>query len=368
MRIGIDVGILREKARGVGYYLVNLLENFSQISKDDSFYLYSARPILYDFSKGQNWHNHFGTIPLPGSFWLQTQGKHFIKKDQIDVLYAPAHVIPLKLPQKVRSVLAVHDLVSICYPETMANYNRFIHNIFFKSSIKNASHIITMSESTKQSIVDHFGIAPDKITVIYEGISTKFQRCDKNDIEPVLARHKLKNPYILSVGTLEPRKNYLVLLKAFKQLDNDIDLVIVGKKGWKSQEIFDTIDRLELHNRVKILGYVNDNDIPYLYNGAELFVFPSFYEGFGLPLLEAMACGVPVICSNTSSLPEIGGESVLYFNPNSSDELAYQIKVLISNNELKSILCSKGIVRAKQFSWEKTAKETLAVLKGLSIG
>ncbi len=365
MRIGIDVGILREKARGVGFYLINLLDKFSQITKEDSFYLYSPHSVLYNFGKGRNWHNRFGTIPLPGSFWLQTQGKQFIKKDKVDVFFGPAHVLPIKLSKNIRSVLAVHDLVSVYYPNTMANYNRFIHNLFFKPSIKSADHIITMSEYTKQSIIDYFSISPDKITVIYEGVSEKFRPYQKEEILSVLAQYQIKSPYILSVGTLEPRKNYMVLLKAFKQLKGNFDLVIVGKRGWKSQEIFDTISELQLYNRIKILGYVNDNDMPYLYNGAELFVFPSVYEGFGLPVLEALACGIPTVSSNASSLSEIGGEAVKYFSPNSIDDLLKKMQDVLDSSEAKKSLRYNGIIQAQKFNWEDTAKKTLTILKSV---
>jgi glycosyltransferase involved in cell wall biosynthesis len=365
MRIGIDVGILREKARGVGFYLINLLDKFSQITIEDSFYLYSPRSTLYNFGKRQNWHNRFGTIPMPGSFWLQTQGKRYVTKDKIEMFYGPAHLLPLRLSKNIKTVLAVHDLVSVYYPNTMANYNRFIHNIFFKPSIKSADHIITMSEYTKQSIIDCFSISSDKITVIYEGVSEKFRPHQKEEILSVLARYQIKSPYILSVGTLEPRKNYMVLLKAFKQLNSNFDLVIVGKKGWKSQEIFDTISELQLHNRIKILGYVDDNDMPYLYNGAEVFVFPSVYEGFGLPVLEALACGVPTISSNASSLPEIGGEAVKYFNPNSIDDLQKKMQDVLDSSEVKRTLREKGIIQAQKFNWEDTARKTLTILKDI---
>ena len=365
MRIGIDVGILREKKRGVGRYLSNLLEEFSQLSSDDDIYLYSPGPILYNFIKNKNWHARIGTLPLPGTFWLQTQCKNYIKKDLIEIFFGASHILPLNLSNTIRKVLAIHDLVAILYPETMTNYNRFIHNIFFAKSLKSADSIITMSEATKQSIIEKFEINDNRINVIYEGVSELFKPYQPEQVTSVLNQYGLNKPYLLSVGTLEPRKNYPLLLRAFKELKTDYDLVIIGKPGWKFEKVFTTINDLKLSERVKILGYVKDKDLPFFYNGAEIFVFPSIYEGFGLPILEALACGKPIVCSNSSSLPEVGGDAVIYFDPNSVDELVVKVNQLLTNSELKKVLIQRGLSRAKLFTWDKTAQKTWGVLKNL---
>lgn len=364
MHIGVEVSILRGERRGVGNYLLNLLQKLSTISFNETFYLYSPKLIRYKLFMNKNWHWRTGNLSMPGSLWLQTQCRTFVKKDRIDVFFAPSNILPLKLPTRIKKVLAVHDLVSMLHPETMASYNHFIHDLFFKQSVKSADHIITMSEYTKQSIIDYFHICADKITVIYEGVDEKFRPYSKNEVQEVLNRYGLKRPHILSVGTLEPRKNYPILLKAFKNLNIDYDLVIVGKEGWKAKSIFETIRRLKLEERVKILGYLDLNDLPYIYNGAELFVFPSIYEGFGLPLVEAMACGIPVVCSNASCLPEIGGDAVCYFNPQSVDELILKIREVLDSPQLQQSLRQKGINQAVKFNWDNTAGQTLAVLKG----
>lgn len=364
MRIGIDVGVLREPKRGVGHYLTNLLKRFSQLTTEDVFYLYSPRPILFKPNEEEDWIYRFGTLLLPGSFWLQTQGRSLLIKDRIETFFGPAHILPFGRGLKaIWKVLAVHDLVSILYPSTMQNYNRFVHRLFFAKSVKSANHIITMSEATKRSIVRYFKVDESKITVIYEGVDEVFQRYEKNETLSVLKQYGIERPYILSVGTLEPRKNYSCLLQAFKRLKVDWDLVIVGKQGWKAKKIFETIHRLKLEEQVRILGYVKDSDLPFFYNGAEIFVFPSLYEGFGLPVLEALACGTPTICSNSSSLPEVGGDAVLYFNPQSADELVFKIKSLLDNEDLRKTLRKKGMERVKWFTWEKTAQKTLEVLK-----
>jgi len=363
MRIGIDCRYLREAPRGVGHYLTNVLIQLTKMQTDDNFYLYSPGPILYKPQR-DNFVIRQGHISLPGTFWFQTEGKSFILADKLDAFWAPCDILPSGLPKTIFKVLSVLDLTHLYFPQTMANYNLLIHNLFFLSSLKNSNHIITISNFIKKDLIEHFHIPSEKITTVYLGVDDKFHMIEKEEVLSALNQFSITRPYILSVGTIEPKKNYIRLLQAYKALKTDLDLVIVGQKGWKANDIFKTIDKLGLKERVKILGYVQIDDLPYLYNGAEVFVFPSLYEGFGLPLIEAMACGVPVICSNTSSLDEIGGDAALKFNPESIDELVSQIENLINNQTLKETLRNKGRERAKQFTWDKTAQQTLAVLKG----
>jgi glycosyltransferase involved in cell wall biosynthesis len=363
MRIGIDCRYLREAPRGVGHYLINTLHQIAQQKitnqpdavSEDMFYLYSPGPILYK-PQTENFVIRKGRFSLPGTFWFQIEGKNLIRSDRLDAFWAPCDILPAGLPKKIRKVLSILDLTHLYFPHTMENYNLLIHKLFFLSSLKNADHIITISNFIKQDLIMHFNIPSEKIITIYLGVDDKFHIIEKSKVLSVLNRYSINRPYILSVGTLEPKKNYIRLLNAYKALKTDLDLIIVGKKGWKANDIFKTIDSLGLKKRVKILGYIQNDYLPYLYNGAEVFIFPSLYEGFGLPLLEAMACGAPVICSNTSSLAEISGEAVLKFNPNSVDELVLRIEQLLNNSELKETLRNKGFTRAKQFSWDKTAQ------------
>ncbi|MEO0101133.1 MAG: glycosyltransferase family 1 protein [candidate division WOR-3 bacterium] len=363
MRIGIDVSRLQEEKRGVGHYLFNLLENISRLDKEDEFYLYSPRPIKFYPAQGGNWHYRFGHLPLPGSFWFQTEGKKFIAKDEIDIFLGSCNIIPLNLPKRIKKVLVIHDLVFIFYPERMANYNRLVHKLFFEKSIKVTDYLIALSNRMKRDIIQYFRVESKKIFVIYEGVREMFSPQEEKVLN-IRKRYNLPRPYILTVGTLEPMKNHIILLRALKKLKLDWDLVIIGKKGWKAEGFFSALKELRIGERVKILGYLPAEDLPPFYTGAEIFVFPSLYEGFGLPVLEAMACGTPVICSNVSSLPEIGGDAVLYFNPHSVEELVSQIERLIGDSELREKLKERGIERAKKFSWQKTAEETIKVLKG----
>lgn len=362
MRIGIDVKVLREERRGVGHYLTNLLEKFVQLDKDDTFYLYSPRPVKLTPFASDKWHYRFDKSNLPGFLWLNTLARGLILQDNLQIFFEPYNILPTNLPPRIKQIVAVHDFLAV-HPDMLSYYGRLLHKLFFKKSLNRAQHIITMSEIIKQNLVDHFSIAPQKITVIYEGVSELFHPYDQTEVLKFRQDVGLTKPYLLTVATLEPCKNYPTLIKAFKKLNTDLDLVIIGKKGWRYQEIFSLIRELKLTERVKIIGYVPQDNLPLFYNAAELYVHPSWYEGFGLPVLEALACGTPTIVSNSSSLVEIGGDAVLYFNPNSVDELVFKIETLLKDSELKKNLSAKGIEQAKNFSWEKTAQKTLSILR-----
>ncbi|MEO0115281.1 MAG: glycosyltransferase family 1 protein [candidate division WOR-3 bacterium] len=362
MRIGIDVKVLREEKRGVGYYLVNLLEQFARLDAEDTFFLYAPKPVQLNQSENNRWHYRFGNSNLPGFFWINTFGKHFINRDDLQVFFEPFNLLPQGLPHRIKKVVAVHDFLAV-HPNMLSYYGRLLHKVYFRRSLNIAHHIITMSGIIKQQLVNHFSINSSKITVIYEGVSQIFHPYSKDEILKFRQEFNLLKPYLLTVATLEPCKNYPTLIKAFAQLKQDLDLVIIGKKGWRYYEIFSLIRELKLNERVKVMGYVPQDKLPFFYNGAEIYIHPSWYEGFGLPVLEAMASGTPIIASNSSSLPEVGGEAALYFNPASIEELVFKINMLLSNDELKNDLKKKGIERAQQFTWEKTALETLKILK-----
>ncbi|MCS7257874.1 MAG: glycosyltransferase family 4 protein [candidate division WOR-3 bacterium] len=364
MRIGIDASVLRTPPRGVGVYLSNLLARFSSLAPNDEFFLYTPSKLYIDF-KHNNYIIKLGKPPLNllgGTLWLKINSALRRNADNLSVFFSPAHILP-PLPQRIKTVLTVHDLVAILYPETMANYNRLVHRIYFKQSIIRAHKIIAVSEWTKKLLCEYFSLQPEKISVIYEGYDESFRVYPKSEIQFYLRQLNITEPYILSVGTIEPRKNYPCLIRAFKKFSSTFMLVIAGKHGWKTDSVMDLIKQLGLKHRVRILGYVSPDKLPYLYNGAEIFVIPSLYEGFGLPLLEAMACGLPIVASKSSSFPEIGGDACLYFDPSDPTDLAEKMDLILSNSVLKEKLMKKAQNRAREFSWESCAQKTLAVLK-----
>lgn len=231
-------------------------------------------------------------------------------------------------------------------------------------SIKKAKKIITISNSSKNDIIKTYGVKANKIAVIYPGIrkiSVNERVLNMNELNK---KFGIEGDYILFVGTLQPRKNISKLIEAFSKLKKqNLKLVIVGKKGWLYEDILNAPAKFGISEKVKFLDFVNDEDLPSLYKNALCFVLPSLYEGFGLPVLEAMQYGCPVLTSNVSSLPEAGGDGAIYFDPQNADDIAQKIEEVISNKNLREEMVKKGYNQVKKFSWKKTAKETLKVLE-----
>ncbi len=237
-----------------------------------------------------------------------------------------------------------------------------------KYSVRKAKQIFTISKSSKDDIIKEYGIPGYKIAVTHPGIrkeiSNKKQAISMDNLK---SKYKIKGDYILFVGTLQPRKNIIRLVEAFSKIKSDVKLVIVGKKGWLYEEILESPKKFDIEDRVKFLDFVPDEDLPLFYKNALCFVLPSLYEGFGLPVLEAMQYGCPVITSNISSLPEVGGDAALYIDPLNVNDIKKNLELIIQNSELRQKLIKKGYEQVKKFSWEKTARETLSALEGLMI-
>ena len=366
MKIGIDARTIIGKRAGKGQYTYNLIKALTKIDKKNRYLLYfSKQPSVFDFQFPDNF--KIKVISWPSLFWhLITLVK--LKKDKIDLFLAPTSYIIPALGFK-KSVVVVHDLFSFFGLTSHQKKATLIERFTAERAFRQAEKIIAISENTKNDLINLFRINPNKISVVYLGVDQQFvSNLDKDKIDQILKKHKLPKEFFLFVSTLEPRKNVVRLIKAYHRLvinswQLTTKLVIVGQKGWNYQEIFDTVDKLNLKDRVIFADYIKNRDLPYLYNQALAFVFPSLYEGFGLPVLEAMACGCPVITSNISSLPEIGSDAVLYVDPYNIDEIAGAMKEILVNKEMRKKLKEKGLRQAKNFSWEKTAKETLKILE-----
>jgi glycosyltransferase involved in cell wall biosynthesis len=223
-----------------------------------------------------------------------------------------------------------------------------------------------VSEQSKADILRYLPVKAENVTVIPEAAGPSYRPMDRAQSEEVLLRHGISFPYILYVGSIEARKNITRLLEAYAQIrgwSQKWKLVIVGATKWKYSPIFDTLQQLQLASAVHFTGHVADEDLPALYNGAAVFVFPSLYEGFGLPVLEAMACGVPVVTSNCSSLPEVAGDGAILVDPRDVNAIAAAIRRVLEELDLATGLRAKGLARARQFTWERTARETIAVYK-----
>jgi glycosyltransferase involved in cell wall biosynthesis len=237
-----------------------------------------------------------------------------------------------------------------------AHLNKWVPN-----SVRRADHVIAVSEATRQDLIELYQTPPEKITTLHHGVTAQFKPVEEsNYLSTVRDKYGLdERPFILSVGTIQPRKNYKRLVQAFAQIDKSFSLVIIGSKGWYYDEIFAEVAKHGLEKRVCFPGFVADADLPALYSAASLFVYPSLYEGFGLPVLEAMACGTPVIASNQSSLPEVVGEAGLLVDPYDVAALATAMSQVLSDTNLQKQLAKAGQEQAKKFTWEGMATKLL---------
>ncbi len=283
-----------------------------------------------------------------------------------DVLFVPAHVIPWPGTGPVASVFTAHDLGYLHYPDKHPFLSGLYLDWSTRHSARVARRVIAVSKATAHDLMALNGVPESKIRVVYSGIEeTLCPVADTARIDDLRRRLGIAGPFVLHVGSLQPRKNLVRLVEAFAQVMGEVDglqLVMAGRLGWDYQPIFDRIEQLGLGDRVLLPGYVSDDDLSTLYSAAAVYAFPSLYEGFGFPALEAMACGTPVVCANTSSLPEIVGEAALMFPPTDVEGLAHALRRALTDDDLRQRLIARGFERVRQFTWQSAASATLDVL------
>jgi glycosyltransferase involved in cell wall biosynthesis len=283
------------------------------------------------------------------------------------LFHAMEHLlVPLK---KTPTILTVHDLIFELFPEYHKRLNYVFLNRAMPLFVRRADAIITVSEASKRDLIHYYETPPDKITVIYEAADARFQPPTSEAAADVRRRYHLPEQFLLVVGAIEPRKNYSRLVEALLQLRRhhpDLKLVVVGSKGWLYEGFFRRIEELRAGEHVIFPGYVPDEDLPAVYGAATLSVMSSVYEGFGLPVLEAMACGSPVVCSRVSSLPELGGDVAQYFDPHHVEDMTATLARVLDDEQLRRTMAIHGPAQAAKFSWDRAAHETLAVYNCLS--
>jgi glycosyltransferase involved in cell wall biosynthesis len=292
--------------------------------------------------------------------WEQTFQPFVAASERLDLLHGLAFVSPLV--GRCPTVVTVHDLSFALFPEFFRGANAAYLRLFTRISCRRAARIIAVSENTRADIVRLYGVPGDQVEAVSHGVDARFYPRSPNDIAEFRRAHALPDHFVLFVGTLEPRKNLVKLIEALAHISN-LKLVLVGGKGWYYDQIFAAIERLNLQHRVIWAGYVPSDDLPLWYNSADVFAFPSRYEGFGMPLLEAMACGTPVVTSTASSLPEVAGDAALTVSPDDADALANALHRALTDAALRQELRAKGIARAATFTWEETARRTAAVYR-----
>jgi len=364
MRIGIDASrITREQRTGTEGYALSLIRTLLELDDRNEYILYFNRPPqpgLLPSSPGRS----DRVMPCP-RLWTHLRLSLEMAMRPPDVLFVPAHVLPLVHPPG--SVVTVHDLGYLYEPQAHRLLDRLYLDLTTRYHARVAARLLAISYATRDDLVRHYSVPAERITVTYLAAGKDFRPVeDAEQIGAVKARYGIYGDYFLHVGTLQPRKNLVRLIQAFAQAATVIPkacLVLAGGKGWLYEEIFATVRELGLRGKVIFAGYVPERDLPALYSGALALVFPSLYEGFGLPVLEAMACGTPVVCSNTSSLPEVAGEAALLVNPADTAALAAAMIQVVSNPSLRADLRLRGLKQARRFSWERCARETLAALQ-----
>lgn len=369
MRLGIDFTSASRERAGIGRYARELIRALSRIDQTNQYVLFVPRDAHADLLCFA-WSKNFSIVRAPlterylAALWHRARIplpiEAFIGK--VDIFYSPDFLLPPTFAK--RKLVTVHDLsyvrVPECFPQPLLNYlNRAV-----PPSLARADVILADAASTQRDVVDVYRVSPEKIRVLYAGVETRF--CPDVSASSMVRVRALTRgkPYLLSVSTLQPRKNYARLIEAFGKLISEfsrqyseLQLVIAGGKGWMYEQVFQTVERLGLQERVLFPQFVSDDDLPALYAGATLFVYPSLYEGFGLPVAEAMACGAPVVSSNASSLPEVGGDAALYFDPRDVGAMAATIHRALIDAALRADLRARGFAQAKKFSWEKAARE-----------
>lgn len=408
MTIGFDGSrAFIEGKTGTENYSYQLIKNLSHIDTENNYLIYiresqkSKVKTTHPSFGGQKWPENFKfvTINLP-RLWTQIGLSFATFTDNLDVLFIPAHTLPLIRKPGLKTVITVHDLGAEFLPSSHQLKQILYLKLMTHYQLKTATKIIAVSEATKKDIIKRVGVEAEKIKVIYEGVDIKVfspqsSAVSKAKTDNILRRYDLeRNRYFIFVGTIQPRKNLGRLITAFSKFlsgmgtvseqvlsikyqvstekkhntkyiipNTSFKLVLVGQKGWGSDQIYSLPRKLGIEDRVEFLGRVSDSDLVGLYNGATALTYPSLFEGFGLPIIEAFACGCPVITSNTSSMPEVAGNAGILVDPLSEKEITAAMLNIYQNDSLRDKLIQKGLDRATHFNWTEVAKQTLEVLK-----
>jgi glycosyltransferase involved in cell wall biosynthesis len=369
VRIGIDLHAINDFMQGSQTYIYNITKSLMEIDDSNEYFLYfTSKESIFEalFLQKKNVHckiikpaTRFIRIPI--AFPLK------LAIDRVDIFHCQYMGWKFSCP----FVVSLHDIIHETAPKLYPTFNRYLMSLFYPISARLAAKVLTISNYTKEQIFKIYKIPRNKIEVIYCGVSNEFRVIkDQTKIKHIVAKYGIQGPYILFVGRIEPRKNIIRLIRAFLALRSETKinhkLVIAGMKDEQFKNFNRQIDKMQSEESVLFAGRVSQSDLPYMYNGADLFVYPSYGEGFGLPPLEAMACGVPVITSNTTSLPEVVGDAGVMIDPYDTGELVASMKRLLSDESHCHRLRQAGLQRAAHFTWEEAAKETLKVYQEIN--
>ncbi len=382
MKIGIDARLIPyEQKEGMAYYAFHLIDNLLKNDSTNkyvffySLFLQGNQKFVFDLKGVKNAQNKIFWIPgkILDFFWTQVNFPPIdLLLGKLDLFHtlAPTSTPPyFYLPPQIKGkkIITIHDIFPLQFPEeskkiyNISEYKRALENV-----VKNADAVISVSKSAQKDLMEFTSIPQHKTYVVYSGVSDDFYKITQADkINSVLNKYRITGKYLLNISNLDYRKNVINLIKAFYlfRKSHNFKLVIAGNKGNVTSEVFATINKLDLSKDIVYLGYVDQEDLVVLLSAAELFVFPSFYEGFGFPNLEAMKCAVPVVSYNVAPIKEIVEDAALLVNPYDPKEMSMAMAAIVTDERLRDDLINKGKKRAQLFSWDKTARDTLAVYK-----
>jgi glycosyltransferase involved in cell wall biosynthesis len=370
MHIGIDAHAIGARQGGNETYIANLIKSLAEIDGENLYTIYLANA-----GAAEEWREAFAKryknfsvrlLPPPTPLVrVPVYLTYELFRRPVDVLHVQYTAPPFC---RVPLVVTIHDLAFEVMPETFTRRGSFQLKLTVRRTAKKAARVATVSEYSRQDLLSIYKLTPEKVAVTYNGIGSHFvpQPSVQNEAEEIRRRFGVSRDFLLAVGSLQPRKNLVRLIRAYARLrgereDFSPQLVIVGRKLWLASEIFDEVKRQRWADDVILTGYVSDADLPALYRAARAFVYPSLFEGFGLPPLEAMACGTPVVTSDVSSLPEVAGDAALLIDPKDERALADALVEIVNNEGLRAELREKGIVQAKKFTWREAAEKTLSL-------
>lgn len=372
MRIAINTLSLYKTKVGMGKYIVELVNRVPKTDTQNEYIIYLSKEneAYFDLCASNikiKKVPRIFTYPFVKIIWEQLFLPFSMIKNNIDLYHATGFVLPLWKPTGIKFVVTIADMTFFTHKQYHTWFKKKYFSALIPASLKKADKIFAISENTKKDIIAMAKTNSEKIVTTYLGVDPIFMPKKKEEYLPVLAKYNLEQPYILYVGMLEPRKNIVGLIRAFSLLrkERKIKLVIIGKKGWMYDEIFSLVKSLHLEEKIIFTGYVPDDVLPAIYNAATCFVYPSFYEGFGFPVIEAMACGCPVITSNNSSLKEITGDAAILIDPENVNQIAEKIELILGSQEEREKRKKAGLKQAKKFKWDAFARKTREVYKNL---
>ncbi len=377
MKIAIDVRPLSRHRSGVGYYIRNLLRAFSSVARDERFHLFHHEPEVLEPDAvpegavvARSPYSH-ESHPL-GDLWRDYFLPRSLRRLGIDVFHGPAFMIP-RAARGLATVVTIHDLVAFLHPKTVPWHYSLYMRAQIRAALRRADRIIAISRAEAEELVETAGAARERIRVVYHGVEPRFRPlASPADAAFALARYGIDRPFLFHLGNIEPRKNLVSVIRAYERIhertNGAVALVIAGAQGWLCKETLDEARRLRGRRAPILTGYVDEAEAPILLGAASAFVFPSLYEGFGMPILEAMACGVPVVTSDRGAMREIAGGAAALVDPENPDAIAEATLRILEDGAEAARLSAAGRARAAAFSWERTARETLGVYRDAMAG